>query len=167
MGGACRSATLVARALANDNAADALTEQQAVILDAIRLLKRVQVRGSAGSGKTFLALEQARRLADDGNRVALLCYSHGLASYLKRITATWKRRQQPAYVGEFHSLGVLWGAPDGPAESASTKESAQFWEHHLPQQMIELAEGWSRWLNTERKYCVVVSGLVVAGTHQT
>jgi len=128
---------VVARALANDDTADALTEEQAVILGAIRLLNRVQVRGSAGSGKTFLALEQARRLADAGQRVALLCYSRGLASYLKRITANWPRRQRPAYVGEFHRLGVQWGAPDGP--DGSVAESV-FWEHDLPHQMAGLAD---------------------------
>jgi hypothetical protein len=58
---------VVARALANEDAADALTEHQAVILDATRLLTRVEVRGGAGSGKTFLAMEQARRLARRGN----------------------------------------------------------------------------------------------------
>ncbi|OHU97397.1 nuclease-related domain-containing DEAD/DEAH box helicase [Mycobacterium talmoniae] len=132
---------VVARALANDDAGDALTEQQAVILEAIRQLNRVEVRGSAGSGKTFLAVEQARRLAARGQRVALLCYSHGLASYLKRITASWPRRQRPAYVGEFHSLGVSWGAPDGPDESVRSPDSVQFWEYELPQQMAELAAG--------------------------
>lgn len=128
---------VVARALANDSAADALTEQQAVILEAIRLLNRVQVRGSAGSGKTYLAVEQARRLAAEGKRVALLCYSHGLASYLKRLTAPWQRRHQPAYVGEFHSLGMVWGAPDGPGDS---EDSVRFWEEQLPAQMLELAQ---------------------------
>ena len=119
---------IVARALANSDAADALTEHQAVILDAIRQLNRVEVRGGAGSGKTFLAMEQARRLAQRGQRVALVCYSHGLASYLERIAATWPRRQRPAYVGEFHALGVLWGAPEGPDESLRTDETVQFWE---------------------------------------
>lgn len=128
---------VVARALANDSAADALTEQQAVILGAIRLLNRVQVRGSAGSGKTYLAVEQARRLAAEGKRVALLCYSHGLASYLKRITAPWPRRQRPAYVGEFHSLAVRWGAPAGPT---ALEPSVPFWEEQLPRQMLELAQ---------------------------
>jgi hypothetical protein len=65
---------VVARALENEDAADILTEQQAVILDATRLLHRVEVRGGAGSGKTFMAVEQARRLASQGQRVALLCY---------------------------------------------------------------------------------------------
>ena len=130
---------VVARALANEDAADALTEHQAVILDAIRLIHRVEVRGGAGSGKTFLAMEQARRLSLRGQRVALVCYSHGLASYLERISAAWPRRQRPAYVGEFHALGVLWGAPEGPDESLRTDETVQFWEHDLPLQMARLA----------------------------
>jgi hypothetical protein len=112
---------VVARALANEEAADALTEHQAVVLDAIQLLNRVEVRGGAGSGKTFLAMEQARRLSAKGHRVALVCYSHGLASYLERITANWPRRQQLAYVGEFHDLGKLWGAAEGPDEAISTR----------------------------------------------
>lgn len=131
---------VVARALENDgDAADILTERQAVILDAVRLLRRVEVRGGAGSGKTFMAMEQARRLAADGQRVALVCYSHGLASYLRRITSSWKQRQRPDYVGEFHKLGVEWGAAKGPAESERTKETSQFFEHDLPRQMEELA----------------------------
>jgi hypothetical protein len=130
---------VVARALANEDAADALTEHQAVILDATRLLTRVEVRGSAGSGKTFLAMEQARRLARQGQRVALVCYSHGLASYLERVAATWPRRQQPAYVGEFHDLGKQWGAPEGPDEALRSDETVRFWEHDLPLQMADLA----------------------------
>ncbi|BDX32220.1 nuclease [Mycobacterium antarcticum] len=132
---------VVARALANEDSADALTEHQAVILDAIRLLNRVEVRGGAGSGKTFLAMEQARRLAQRGQRVALVCYSHGLASYLERIAATWPRRQQPAYVGEFHDLGKQWGAPAGPDEAVRNEDTVKFWEHDLPLQMADLATG--------------------------
>lgn len=131
--------SVVARALANEDAANVLTEQQGVILDAIRLLNRVEIRGGAGSGKTFLAVEQAKRLCVQGQRVALLCYSHGLASYLNRVTGHWRRRHGLAYVGEFHSLGVQWGAPEGPDESLRTEGTARFWEHDLPRQMTDLA----------------------------
>ncbi|MGW0041711.1 NERD domain-containing protein [Rhodococcus sp. NPDC003348] len=130
---------VVARAVANEDAADALSAQQAVILDATRLLTRVEVRGGAGSGKTFLAVEQARRLAKRGQRVALLCYSHGLASYLRRVTANWNRKEKPAYVGEFHSLGRRWAGdadPDGPT---SVPVRQDYWEYELPRQMTELA----------------------------
>jgi len=130
---------VVARALENEDTADVLTEQQAVILSAVRLLPRVEIRGGAGSGKTFMAVEQARRLAAAGQRVALICYSHGLASYLRRITAEWSRRTKPAYVGEFHSLGIAWGAPEGPDENERTRETSQFFEDLLPATMHELA----------------------------
>ena len=130
---------VVARALENDTAADLLTSQQASILSAIQLLPRVEVRGGAGSGKTFMATEQARRLSDRGQRVALICYSHGLASYLRRITSGWTRRKQPGYVGEFHNLGVTWGAPEGPDENDRTKETSQFFEYDLPSAMLKLA----------------------------
>ena len=131
---------LVAEAAARDQQVQVqLTQEQGLVLDATRLLRRVEVRGGAGSGKTFLAMERARRLARDGERVALVCYSHGLASYLRRVVAGWPRRQQPAYVGEFHALGRLWGAPQGPPESDRSADAARFWERELPERMTRLA----------------------------
>ena len=43
------------------------TQHQTAVLDAIRLVHRVEVRGGSGSGKTFLAMEQARRLAQEAD----------------------------------------------------------------------------------------------------
>lgn len=131
---------VVARASENEMTADLLSQEQAVILRAIDVLDRVEIRGGAGSGKTYLAVEQARRLTKAGKRVALICYSHGLASYLERLTGTWNRKEKPAYVGEFHDLGMQWGAAARPDESIRTEKAAQFWEHDLPLQMAELTE---------------------------
>ncbi len=137
---------VVAQAMENESAAELLTQQQSVLLGAIGLLNRVESRGGAGSGKTYLAVEQSRRLTKAGKRVALICYSHGLASYLTRLTGTWKYKERPAYVGEFHRLGVGWGAAEGPDENLRSDESQHFWEHELPAQMAELAEqlDWGR-----------------------
>jgi hypothetical protein len=96
---------VVALAEEREALSEQLTHEQAVILGAISRLPRVEIRGGAGSGKTWLALEQARRLSRDGKRVALTCFSRGLAEYLRRTVRTWPRRQRPAYVGEFLSLG--------------------------------------------------------------
>ena len=63
---------LVLEANARGAECDLLTSGQAHILDYIKLLDRVEVRGGAGSGKTWLAVEQARRLARQGKRVGLL-----------------------------------------------------------------------------------------------
>lgn len=131
--------------------ADRLTEQQAMILSVTRLLNRVEVRGGAGSGKTVLALQQAKELSRGGHgrpakRVALLCYSIGLASYLKRQVATWPRRHQPAFVGTFHEFGKQWGAPEGD------RADSDFWEVNLPRIMGELADD----LTDGKRYDAVV-----------
>lgn len=143
---------VVARAAENADIADALTREQSVLLRAVDALPRVEIRGGAGSGKTYLALEQARRLSRSGQRVALICYSHGLASYLKRVTSGWRRREQPAYVGEFHALGVEWGAPVGPDERVRTAETVHWWEEELPRRMAELADE----LPTGKKFDAVI-----------
>jgi hypothetical protein len=128
-------ADLLAAARERDDVAERLTEQQAVVLDAARLLDRVEVRGGAGSGKTWLAVEQARRLAASGQRVALLCYSRGLAAFLQRRVAAFpNRRHRPAYVGTFHGLGEQWGARLPPSD-----DDSQAWEVELPRTMQELA----------------------------
>ncbi|MGZ5416245.1 MAG: NERD domain-containing protein [Nocardioides sp.] len=118
--------------------ADRLTEEQALILGVTRLLHRVEVRGGAGSGKTVLALAQARELTRGRGerkpqRVALLCYSIGLAEYFKRVVDNWPRKHRPAFVGTFAELGRSWGAPDGD------RTNSDFWEVELPATMTELA----------------------------
>jgi len=118
--------------------ADRLTDEQAMVLQVTRLLHRVEVRGGAGSGKTVLALAQARNLArgrEDrrAQRVALLCYSIGLAQFLKREVDTWPRNHRPAFVGTFEELANLWGVTSG------TREDSDFWENRMPAQMAELA----------------------------
>ncbi|QDO88227.1 nuclease [Ornithinimicrobium ciconiae] len=122
-------------------ATDRLTQEQAMLLKVTRLLHRVEVRGGAGSGKTVLALTQAKQLtrgsAGEGRpaqRVALLCYSIGLAGFLERQVAQAPRRSQPAFVGGFHALGKQWGAPDGD------RDDSEFWETELPALMLDLAQ---------------------------
>lgn len=123
---------LIGQAEERGDEVERLSAEQAVILDAARLLKRVEVRGGAGSGKTWLAVEQARRLSRAGQRVALTCYSRGLAAWLQRRVETFPRKERPAYVGTFHNLGVEWGAPSG------SDDDSAFWEVELPRLMVEL-----------------------------
>jgi hypothetical protein len=64
-----------------------LTERQVMILQFMRHQRRVLIAGGAGTGKTVLAIEAARRLASDGRRVLLLCYRHALGDELRRQVA--------------------------------------------------------------------------------
>ena len=125
---------LIGEAAEREDEVERLSAEQAVILKAARLLNRVEIRGGAGSGKTWLAVEQARRLSKDGQRVALTCYSRGLAAWLQRRVATLPRRERPAYVGTFHNLGVEWGAPTG------SDDDSDFWEVQLPELMVGLGD---------------------------
>ena len=122
-------------ALADDREAEAdrLTQDQGALLDAIRLLPRAEIRGGPGSGKTWLAMEQAQRLSRRGKRVALLCYSRGLATFLQRRAEGLPRKAVPAYIGTFHGLGHTWGA-----EVRSDNDS-DYWERELPARMVALA----------------------------
>jgi hypothetical protein len=110
-----------------------LTQDQTRILGFLRNQTRVAVVGGAGSGKTWLALEQARLLARDGQSVALVCYSRGLARFLQRVTAEWRRRERPSYVGLFHDLPVKWGAPVGEEDNSA------WFEEELPAWLGRLA----------------------------
>ena len=85
-----------------------LTDRQYGTLQKIRTNDRIVVNGGPGTGKTFLALEHARQEAERGARVGLVCYSRGLAEFLRKVTSAWDVDQQPAYAGTFHYLAEQW-----------------------------------------------------------
>jgi len=59
-----------------------LTERQARVLRIIAGRKRAVIAGGAGTGKTLIAIEKARQLAAQGQKVLLLCYNRPLADVL-------------------------------------------------------------------------------------
>jgi Nuclease-related domain/Type III restriction enzyme, res subunit len=58
-----------------------LTEEQYYILDLFSANPRCLFEGAAGTGKTILALEFARRCAKSGNRVLLICFNKLLGEW--------------------------------------------------------------------------------------
>ena len=61
-----------------------LEPSQFHVLEAIAEIRRVEAKGGAGTGKTILAIEEARRAAQSGRRTLLTCYSQPLANELRR-----------------------------------------------------------------------------------
>ena len=59
-----------------------LTKDQMTLLDNLAAHNRAAIEGAAGTGKTVLAMEKARRLAITGRRVLLLCFNSPLAQDL-------------------------------------------------------------------------------------
>jgi hypothetical protein len=106
-----------------ENYREALSVSQSTILASLRYLPNYILTGPAGSGKTFLALEQARRHVEQGRSVALLCYNFGLAKFLKSETDRWPLNLRPNYVGTFHSfLQNVWKV------STPNNASTEWWE---------------------------------------
>lgn len=66
---------------------ESLTREQFSVLDTLETETRLIVDGPAGSGKSLLALETARRDARAGMRVLLLCYNRLLAARLRTEAA--------------------------------------------------------------------------------
>ena len=65
-----------------------LTGQQARTLQLLGARNRVRIAGGAGTGKTLLALEKARRLAEQGKETLFLCYNRPLANFLSSSVAS-------------------------------------------------------------------------------
>jgi hypothetical protein len=144
--------SLTAEADERAGVVDRLTQEQLSILQVTRLLHRVEVRGGAGSGKTVMALTHARQLAHGRGerlpqRVALICYSRGLAAHFRRVTAPWSHKDRPAFVGTFEDLGVRWGVSTlAEARAAGTVTpdrdgDTRYYEELLPAMMADLAPG--------------------------
>ena len=121
------------RAAELDSRSNALTAEQERILSVLRYQTRAELSGGPGSGKTHLALLKARQLTREGLRVAVMCYSRGLARFMQLTIAQWAPPERPAYVGLFHDLPLQWGAQPG------ADDDSHYWEVALPQRLRELA----------------------------
>lgn len=77
-----------------------ISDQQFRVLDFLGRQRRAAISGCAGSGKTLLAVEKARRLSDQGFSVLLTCYNRNLAEFLRKSVAG----RQNLHVYTFHGI---------------------------------------------------------------
>jgi superfamily I DNA/RNA helicase len=64
-----------------------LTEEQRRAYELFQDNRRVVVRGGAGTGKTLLAISEAKKRAESGEKVFLCCFNARLAAHLDRVMA--------------------------------------------------------------------------------
>ncbi len=74
--------TISSSARENQTSYVQLTRQQFAVLDFLREQKIAAIHGPAGTGKSLLAMEKARMLAQSGQKVLLLCYNEFLLKHL-------------------------------------------------------------------------------------
>jgi hypothetical protein len=123
----------------------ALTEQQCMFLEAIPDSNRALFKGYAGTGKTQLLMERARRFASGGAKVLVLCYNQPLAQHL----AQWASATATGDGGG--SIKVAGMEYEPPAEGAAVAETTEFYDHMAPMVLEDAVESTG-----ERFDCVLV-----------
>ena len=83
-----------------------LTNEQYRCLDQLDDNKRCLIEGGAGTGKTLLALEEAKKAVASGMKVALFCYNRNLGDWFEKYFEDIPANLQPTYVGTFHRYMV-------------------------------------------------------------
>ncbi len=125
-----------ARARRLDEEVRHYTEEQFEALDAIAGNPRIVFDGPAGTGKTLLAIEAARREAAAGKRVLLLCFNRPLGRWLQEEALDLAPRARGAAGVTTRTLHehmrILAGITPTPEQACSQR----FWQDELP----ELAE---------------------------
>jgi hypothetical protein len=109
-----------------------LRDQQKPVLQLTALNKRVIISGGAGTGKTLIAREVARRAAEKGARVALLCFN--------QLVGDWMYQQLSAAIPPIPNL-VVGRAIQVMAKLVELqipeKPARDFWDKELPDQLEE------------------------------
>jgi len=127
-----------------------LTEEQFTILDLLSRRRRVGIRGGAGTGKTMLALEKARRLASEGFRTLLTCYNRPLAEDLASRTVGVENLTVMNFHQLCHSMARKADCPVADPEGETPPP--EYFEKELPAALLKALEC----LREERFDAVVV-----------
>lgn len=112
----------LAAGVAADEERIALSAQQFGALDMLSAQRRALVLGVAGSGKTLLAAEKARRLAAQGMDVLLTCFNRPLAEHLAATIGRLPR----VTVSTFHRLAESLGQQAGLIGPSPAHDTAYF-----------------------------------------
>ena len=92
-----------------------LTHQSIELLGQLSDNEKFIVYGPAGSGKTWLAFEQAKIWIEQGLKIGIVAYNRGLVSYLRKKGLELQEGARPEFIGTFHEfakqIGTTAGAP--------------------------------------------------------
>ena len=110
-----------------------LESRQYRILGNIQRAKRVLIEGGAGTGKTVLAVEEAKRLADAGSKTLYTCYNKPLALDVGRNVVTRKNLT----IANFHALCWML-VRDLRYPIPSHDKDDKYFDHILPEALFEI-----------------------------
>ena len=114
-----------------------VTEEQFRVLEDIEVNRKIAVRGFAGTGKTILATEFAKRLAARGHRTLLLFFNRTIANTVRRSFD----RESPVDCKTFFAFArevIGKQDPDWWGKNA-TRTDEEFWEVDVPIELFDLS----------------------------
>lgn len=83
-----------------------LTNEQSVCIEQLRDNPRALIRGTAGTGKTLLAIEAVKQAVRNDEKVAFFCFNKLLGKWLQDYFSDTPLNESPIYVGNFHSYMI-------------------------------------------------------------
>ena len=116
-----------------------MTEEQMRLLDFLGMRKKAAIEGSAGTGKTLLALAKAQHLARAGYRTLLLCFNRGLKEWLQQNATSefGDLLTVESYHGLVHKLCDKVGEEFLSDASAGDPD---FWLYETPELLVSVCE---------------------------
>ncbi len=121
-----------------------LTAEQSFCLDFLVRNPFAHVEGSAGTGKTIVALDYARVLVEAGRDVLFLCFNKPLGAQLKRKATELQHSTGSIWAGHFHGLCEDFASRAGidasPPEDRNSEEYGEHWNFSLPVLLIDAAQ---------------------------
>jgi len=114
-----------------DSQVKTYTEEQFGVLESIDLNERSLVQGSAGTGKTMIAIESAIRAAAEGKKVFLTCYNRIIGEWMQKQLEGWSN----ITVSSLHSY--LFELTKGFDYDKTQENKQDFYSKYLPNLMKE------------------------------
>lgn len=117
-----------------------LKEQQYKCLDQIEDNRRAVIYGPAGTGKTLLAIEQAKKSVAEGKKIALLCFNNSISQWFQAYFREEAAEYIPAYIGTFHKmlLDITTEAGFSITVPANNEARNLFYKEILPTKALEI-----------------------------
>ncbi len=114
-----------------------VTEDQFGLLNFISQHRRAAISGCAGSGKTLMAVEKAKRLHQQGFQVLLTCFNYNLGAFLQENLLDYPG----IHVAHFHGLCYDLARKAGLLKHIPYEENIQsYFSTTLPSLLVEAAD---------------------------
>ena len=128
-----------------------LTREQAMLLDALSFNNHLLIEGGAGTGKTMLAMEYARRECRKGRKILYLTYNKNLARNIADAL-----EEQCGENMKIVNLHALFGEYVTVDLEAMAQDPNQYFTQELPEDVLSYLDGLTEKEREELQYDVLI-----------